>query len=83
MGVPVHVVQRMAGHKHLSTTQRYVHHLKEDLAEAARRIAKATEGRGNSGATEPGEPEQGRGDGRGDGGTSHDPRTAKGRGRKG
>ena len=50
-GVPVHVVQRMAGHKHLSTTQGYVHHLKEDLAEAARRIAKATEGRGNGGAS--------------------------------
>jgi integrase len=38
-GVPVHVVQRMAGHKHLSTTQRYVHFLKEDLEEAGRRIA--------------------------------------------
>jgi integrase len=38
-GVPVHVVQRMAGHKHLSTTQRYVHYLKEDLEDAARRIA--------------------------------------------
>ncbi|MDI1435173.1 tyrosine-type recombinase/integrase [Polyangium sorediatum] len=82
-GVPVHVVQRMAGHKHLSTTQRYVHHLKEDLAEAARRIAKATEGRGNGGATESGEPEQGRGDGRGDGETSHGPRPVKGRAPKG
>ncbi len=38
-GIPVHVVQRMAGHKHLSTTQRYVHFLKADLEEAARRIA--------------------------------------------
>ncbi|MDC0740976.1 tyrosine-type recombinase/integrase [Polyangium mundeleinium] len=38
-GIPVHVVQRMAGHKHLSTTQRYVHHLKEDLDDAARRMA--------------------------------------------
>ena len=37
-GIPVHVVQRMAGHKHLSTTQRYVHFLKEDLEEAARRL---------------------------------------------
>lgn len=37
-GIPVHVVQRMAGHKHLSTTQRYVHHLKEDLEEAALRL---------------------------------------------
>ena len=42
-GIPVHVVQRMAGHKHLSTTQRYVHFLKEDLEEAARRL-----GGGNS-----------------------------------
>ncbi|MDC3959225.1 tyrosine-type recombinase/integrase [Polyangium jinanense] len=25
VGIPVHVVQRMAGHKHLATTQRYVH----------------------------------------------------------
>ncbi|WP_372518237.1 tyrosine-type recombinase/integrase [Polyangium jinanense] len=39
VGVPVHVVQRMAGHKHLATTQRYVHHLKEDLEEAGRRLA--------------------------------------------
>ncbi len=30
-GVPVHVVQRMAGHLHLSTTQRYVHHLKDGM----------------------------------------------------
>ncbi|HVK62896.1 MAG TPA: tyrosine-type recombinase/integrase [Polyangium sp.] len=50
-GVPVHTVQRMAGHKHLSTTQRYVHHLKENLAEPARRLEKATEARGNSWAT--------------------------------
>lgn len=48
-GVPVHVVQRMAGHKHLSTTQRYVHHLKQDLEEAARRIA--AHGLGNGRAT--------------------------------
>jgi integrase len=46
-GVPVHVVQLMAGHKHLSTTQRYVHHLKEDLEEAARRLAGSGNGRGN------------------------------------
>ena len=39
-GVPVHVVQRMAGHKNLATTQRYVHHLKEDLEEAGRRMAR-------------------------------------------
>lgn len=38
-GIPVHVVQRMAGHVHLSTTQRYVHFLKQDLEDAARRIA--------------------------------------------
>jgi integrase len=49
-GVPVHVVQRMAGHKHLSTTQRYVHHLKQDLEEAARRLVvfNRGNGRGNS-----------------------------------
>ncbi|MBK9263089.1 MAG: site-specific integrase [Polyangiaceae bacterium] len=38
-GIPVHVVQRMAGHVHLSTTQRYVHFLKADLEDAARKIA--------------------------------------------
>lgn len=37
-GVPVHVVQKMAGHKNLATTQHYVHFLKGDLEEAARRI---------------------------------------------
>ena len=37
-GIPVHVVQRMAGHVNLSTTQRYVHFLKGDLEEAARRL---------------------------------------------
>jgi integrase len=37
-GVPVHVVQRMAGHSNLSTTQRYVHFLKGDLEMAARLI---------------------------------------------
>jgi integrase len=37
-GVPVHVVQRMAGHKHLATTARYVHLLRGDLDEAALRI---------------------------------------------
>jgi len=37
-GIPVHVVQRMAGHSNLSTTQRYVHFLKGDLEEAARRL---------------------------------------------
>ena len=45
-GIPIHVVQRMAGHKHLSTTQRYVHHLKDDLEDAARRL-----GLGNMWAT--------------------------------
>jgi hypothetical protein len=34
----VHVVQRMAGHKHLATTARYVHLLRGDLDEAAVRI---------------------------------------------
>ncbi|MDI1431653.1 tyrosine-type recombinase/integrase [Polyangium sorediatum] len=48
--VPVHVVQRMAGHKHLATTQRYVHHLKEDLEEAARWLTLASEGK-RGGAT--------------------------------
>jgi integrase len=38
-GVPVHVVQKMAGHSNLSTTQRYVHHLKSGLEDAARRLA--------------------------------------------
>jgi site-specific recombinase XerD len=33
--VPVHVVQKMAGHSTLSTTQRYVHFLKADLEDAA------------------------------------------------
>ncbi|HRI69458.1 MAG TPA: site-specific integrase [Polyangium sp.] len=37
-GIPVHVVQRMAGHTNLSTTQRYVHGLKSDLEGAARRL---------------------------------------------
>ncbi len=49
-GIPVHVVQRMAGHKHLATTQRYVHHLKGDLEDAARRLA----GLGNMWETPPG-----------------------------
>jgi integrase len=38
-GVPVHVVQKTAGHKHLRTTQRYVHFLKSDLEDAARRLS--------------------------------------------
>lgn len=50
-GIPVHVAQRMAGHTNLSTTQRYVHYLKEDLDDAALRLARFTErlevGRGN------------------------------------
>ncbi|UQA58569.1 tyrosine-type recombinase/integrase [Polyangium aurulentum] len=41
-GVPVHVVQRMAGHKHLATSQRYAHYLKKDLEEAARRLAETS-----------------------------------------
>ncbi|MBK9263137.1 MAG: site-specific integrase [Polyangiaceae bacterium] len=49
-GIPVHVVQRMAGHVHLSTTQRYVHFLKADLEDAARKIA--ARGRGAMRATE-------------------------------
>jgi integrase len=35
-GVPVHVVQKMAGHRNLSTTQHYAHFLKTDLEDAAR-----------------------------------------------
>jgi integrase len=37
-GVPVHVVQKMAGHRNLATTQHYVHFLKGDLEDAARRL---------------------------------------------
>jgi integrase len=37
-GIPVHVVQKMAGHRNLATTQHYVHFLKADLEEAARRL---------------------------------------------
>ena len=36
--IGVHVVQRMAGHKHLPTTARYVHLLRGDLDAAAVRI---------------------------------------------
>jgi len=46
-GVPVHVVQKMAGHRNLSTTQHYVHFLKADLEDAARRL----DDRGNQGVT--------------------------------
>jgi site-specific recombinase XerD len=48
-GISVHVVQKMAGHRDLSTTQHYVHFLKADLEDAARRLDDG--GRGNSGAT--------------------------------
>jgi integrase len=37
-GIPVHVVQKMAGHRNLATTQHYVHYLKADLEDAARRL---------------------------------------------
>jgi site-specific recombinase XerD len=37
-GIPVHVVQKMAGHRNLATTQHYVHYLKVDLEDAARRL---------------------------------------------
>ncbi len=37
-GIPVHVVQKMAGHRNLATTQHYVHFLKADLEDAARRL---------------------------------------------
>jgi integrase len=42
-GIPVHVVQRMAGHHNLATTERYVHVLKEDLRDAARKIGNMLE----------------------------------------
>lgn len=51
-GIPVHVVQKMAGHRNLSTTQRYVHFLKADLEDAALRLA----GIGNMLETPPGGP---------------------------
>ena len=41
-GVPVHVVQRMAGHKHLATTARYIHLLRGDLDDAAVLIGNIT-----------------------------------------
>jgi site-specific recombinase XerD len=52
-GIPVHVVQKMAGHRNLSTTQHYVHFLKADLEDAARWLNEPGNGneRGNSGAT--------------------------------
>ncbi len=37
-GIPVHVVQKMAGHRNLATTLHYVHFLKADLEDAARRL---------------------------------------------
>ena len=40
----------MAGHRNLATTQHYVHFLKADLEDAARRIDD-DQGRGNSGVT--------------------------------
>ena len=48
-GIPVHVVQKMAGHRNLATTQHYVHFLKADLEDAARRL---DDDRGNSGVTD-------------------------------
>lgn len=51
-GIPVHVVQKMAGHRNLATTQHYIHHLRADLDEAARRLDDSY-GRGNSGETAP------------------------------
>jgi integrase len=51
-GIPVHVVQKMAGHRNLKTTQHYVHYLKTDLEDAARRLDDhGGNGRGNSGVT--------------------------------
>jgi integrase len=41
--VPVHVVQRMAGHSNLSTTQRYAHYVRADLRDAATRIGNMLE----------------------------------------
>src|SRR5262249_49349830 len=55
-GIPVHVVQKMAGHKNLATTQHYVHFLKTDLEDGARRLNEPGAfvgfgGEGNSGET--------------------------------
>jgi integrase len=52
-GIPVHVVQKMAGHKNLATTEHYVHYLKTDLEDAARRLNEPSSNseRGNSGET--------------------------------
>jgi site-specific recombinase XerD len=55
-GIPVHVVQRMAGHRNLSTTQHYVHFLKTDLDDAARRLDEAWGPQGNGGETAPAAP---------------------------
>lgn len=53
-GIPVHVVQKMAGHRNLETTQHYVHYLKTDLEDAARLLDDDRgNGRGNSGVTAP------------------------------
>jgi integrase len=52
-GIPVHVVQKMAGHRNLSTTQHYVHFLKADLEDAARLLA----GHGNRTVTASGDRE--------------------------
>jgi integrase len=38
-GVPAHVVQQLAGHEHLATTQRYAHVTESDLRTAAARVA--------------------------------------------
>jgi len=42
-GVRVHMVQKMAGHKHLKTTQGYVHFLRTDLADAERKLGNMLE----------------------------------------
>lgn len=54
-GIPIHVVQKMAGHRNLATTQHYVHFLKADLEDAARRLNDDRghdRERGNSGVTD-------------------------------
>lgn len=42
-GIPVHVVQKMAGHNNLATTEKYAHALHADLEQAARLLGNILE----------------------------------------